>query len=149
MGKNTLLIALAIIVLVGVGIALSYGFKQGSPAYGTPTPTAVATATSTPTGLHDGQPATASATADTSTSKQVTISNFAFAPNSITVKKGTKVTWMNQDSTAHTITGTNGGPDSAAFGSGASYSFTFNTVGTFPYHCSIHSSMTGTVIVTE
>lgn len=145
MGKNTLLIALAIVVLLGVGVALSYGFKQGTPTYGTPTPTA----TVTPTGLHDGEPATAAATADTATTKQVTISNFAFAPASITVKKGTKVTWTNQDSTAHTVTGTNGGPDSAPFGSGASYSYTFTTVGTFPYHCTIHSSMTGTVIVTE
>jgi plastocyanin len=81
----------------------------------------------------------------------VTIQNFAFSPASITVKKGTSVTWTNKDSTTHTVTETDSqtGPDSGDLASGKSYSFTFNTVGTFQYHCSIHTDMTGTVTVTE
>lgn len=82
---------------------------------------------------------------------QVTISNFAFKPANITVKKGTKVTWTNQDSTAHTVTETDGkaGPNSTALSNGQSYSFTYAQAGTFSYHCSIHPEMTGSVTVTD
>jgi plastocyanin len=77
----------------------------------------------------------------------VTISNFAFAPTTITVHKGTTVTWTNEDSVAHTVTGDNGGPSSGDLGQGVTYSYTFNTVGSFPYHCAIHTYMKGTVVV--
>jgi plastocyanin len=81
----------------------------------------------------------------------VTIKDLAFSPQNITVKKGTKVTWTNQDSTSHTVTETDGknGPSSSTLSNGQSYSFTFNETGTFAYHCSIHNEMTGTVVVTE
>lgn len=81
----------------------------------------------------------------------VTISNFAFSPASISVKKGTTVTWTNKDAVAHTVTETDGqdGPKSDSLGQGQTYSFTYNTVGTFKYHCSIHPNMTGTVTVIE
>lgn len=82
---------------------------------------------------------------------KVTITNFAFSPASITVKKGTTVTWTNQDSTAHTVTENDGktGPNSGTLENGKSYSFTYDSVGTFSYHCTFHSSMTGNVVVTE
>lgn len=81
----------------------------------------------------------------------VTIQGFAFSPADVTVKKGTTVTWTNQDSATHTVTETDGmtGPDSGDLANGKSYSFTYDTVGTFKYHCAIHPSMTGTVTVTE
>jgi len=79
------------------------------------------------------------------------IKDFAFNPASLTVKKSTSVTWTNQDSSNHTVTETDGqtGPGSGSLGQGQTYSFTFNTAGTFHYKCSIHPSMTGTVTVTE
>ncbi len=79
---------------------------------------------------------------------EVSIHNFSFNPATITVKRGTAVTWKNNDSTGHTITadGTNG-PASGVVDPGTTYSFTFDTAGTFTYHCSIHPSMRGTVIV--
>lgn len=81
---------------------------------------------------------------------KVTIADMAFAPAKITVKKGTTVTWTNQDSVAHNVITTGGqGPKSKNLEKGASYSFTFDTVGTFDYECTIHPSMTGTVTVTE
>lgn len=82
---------------------------------------------------------------------QVTIQNFAFSPADITVKKGTKVTWTNQDSTQHTVTENDGknGPSAPPLDNGKSYSFTFNETGSFHYHCSIHPEMTGTVTVTD
>ena len=77
--------------------------------------------------------------------KGVSIAGFAFNPQTITVKAGDTVTWTNNDSATHTATGA--GFDTGQLGGGASGSVTFSTAGTFAYHCSIHSSMTGTVIV--
>lgn len=81
----------------------------------------------------------------------VTIENFAFSPANITVKKGTAVTWVNKDSTPHTVTENDGqtGPDSGTMAKDGSYTFTFNTVGKFQYHCTFHPNMVGTVTVTE
>jgi plastocyanin len=78
----------------------------------------------------------------------VNIQNFAFSQPSITVKQGETVTWVNKDSAPHTITGGNGGPNSQNLATDATYSFTFNTVGTFNYHCSLHPAMKGAVTVT-
>lgn len=80
----------------------------------------------------------------------VTIKDMAFSPANITVKKGTTVTWTNQDSTSHTVTETDGktGPNSQPLDQGQSFTFTYNQTGTFNYHCSIHSEMTGSVTVT-
>ena len=92
-----------------------------------------------------------STTTNTSTgdsTNTVTISNMTFSPASLTVKVGTTVTWVNNDGFTHTVTGDNGGPNGQVAG-GSSYSFTFNTAGSFPYHCSIHAGMNGTVTVTQ
>ncbi len=80
----------------------------------------------------------------------VAIKNFAFAPASLVVKAGTKVTWTNQDSDAHTVTSQNGGGplSSAALSTGQSFSYTFTKPGTYSYLCTIHPFMTATVTVT-
>jgi hypothetical protein len=64
----------------------------------------------------------------------------------IIVKAGTTVTWVNNDDTAHTTTSNNGLWNSGVMAVGASFSFTFSTAGTYPYHCNIHP-MTGTIEV--
>ncbi len=81
----------------------------------------------------------------------VEIQNFAFSPPNITVKKGTTVTWTNNDSTGHTVTETDGqnGPKSDILAPGKTFVFTFDTAGSYKYHCSIHTDMTGTVTVTN
>jgi plastocyanin len=94
--------------------------------------------------------APASPTATPGGGTTITMKNFAFDPSSVTVKTGTMVTWVNQDAASHAIASDNS--SSVAFSSdplptGASYNFTFATPGTFTYHCSIHPSMTGTIIV--
>lgn len=98
-------------------------------------------------------PSTGSHGSDTtaSTTNSVTIENFAFSPASITIKKGTAVTWANKDSATHTVTESDSqaGPNSGDVAPGSTYSFTFKSAGTFHYHCAIHPSMTGTVTVTE
>jgi len=85
----------------------------------------------------------------------VTIQNFAFDPASVTVPKGTTVTWTNQDSAPHTIA-SDATPlfsmgalfTSNQLGQGQTFSFTFNNEGTYLYHCGIHPFMKGTVTVT-
>lgn len=81
----------------------------------------------------------------------VKIEGFEFSPSKITVKKGTKVTWTNKDTVAHTVTQTDdkSSLNSPQLQTGKSYSFTFDTVGTFSYYCSLHPHMTGSVEVTE
>jgi len=80
----------------------------------------------------------------------VAIRNFAFAPAALTVPAGTKVTWTNQDTDAHTVTSDgSGGPlNSKALATGDTFSFTFTKAGTYKYLCTIHPFMTATVTVT-
>jgi plastocyanin len=80
---------------------------------------------------------------------EVKIEGFAFSPSQITVKAGTTITWTNLDSAGHTVVSDTGVFESANLAQGDTFSFTFNTAGTFPYHCGVHASMKGTVIVTQ
>ncbi len=79
----------------------------------------------------------------------ITIQNFAFSPASVTIPKGTTVTWINEDSVNHQIVDDAGTVfSSESLPKGAVYSFKFDNSGSYPYHCSIHPSMKGVVIVT-
>jgi plastocyanin len=77
----------------------------------------------------------------------VSIAGMAFSPASITTTTGTTVTWTNNDNMAHTVTANDNSFDSGSISAGGTFSKTFSTVGSFAYHCSIHPSMTGTVVV--
>jgi plastocyanin len=79
----------------------------------------------------------------------VTIANFAFSPTPLTVAPGTKVTWTNTDDEPHTVVSADGGKTfkSAALDTDDKFSFTFSKSGTYKYFCSIHSYMSGTIIV--
>lgn len=75
----------------------------------------------------------------------ITIQNFAFNPGNITVKVGTRVTWINQDSATHRIkSDTFNSPD---LNQGDKFEFTFNNQGSFDYICGIHPSMNGKIVV--
>lgn len=81
----------------------------------------------------------------------VDIQGFSFKTPSLEVTKGTKVTWTNKDTTGHTVTSGKPGAKDGKFdmpvpASGTS-TFTFADAGTYAYFCSIHTSMTATVIV--
>ncbi len=78
----------------------------------------------------------------------VSISGFAFSPPSISVPAGTTVRWTNNHSVNHTSTADGGLWNSGTLTPGQQFSFTFNTPGTYPYHCAIHLEMVGTVTVT-
>ncbi len=81
----------------------------------------------------------------------VNIMNFSFQPTPLIIPIGTTVVWTNQDSVPHTVTSDTGVWDSGIgtpLQKGASFKFTFNQVGTFPYHCMIHPNMHGMIVVT-
>jgi plastocyanin len=94
--------------------------------------------------------ATTAPQASTMGGTSITIKNFAFDPTPLTVKTGTVVTWVNQDGAPHIVVSDTGSPtafSSDSLSTGASYKFTFTQPGTYTYHCSIHPSMKGTIIV--
>jgi plastocyanin len=78
----------------------------------------------------------------------INIANFAFDPPTLSIPAGTTVTWTNQDSAPHTATDTGGAFQSGKLDQGQSYSFTFDTPGTYNYHCEYHANMTATITVT-
>ena len=141
-GPLVVVIIIAIVAIVGISLA-----NHNKSATNTATNNAAANSSANPA------PQSSSGSANSTTpaaADKVSITNFAFSPDHITVKKGTTVTWTNNDSTAHRVVGDSGSnPSGLPVDPGKSVSFTFNSAGTFTYHCSIHSSMHGTVTVTE
>jgi plastocyanin len=73
--------------------------------------------------------------------------NFAYQMAHIQVRTGTTVTWTNQDSAPHSVTFKNGMKDSGLLYQGQSFSYTFNTPGTYQYYCTVHPNMVATVTV--
>jgi plastocyanin len=77
----------------------------------------------------------------------VSIVNMSFSPANLNVSAGTTVTWTNNDAMTHTVTSDGGLFDSGNVGAGKTYSRIFSSTGTFPYHCTIHPGMLGTITV--
>ena len=78
----------------------------------------------------------------------VSIDNFSFGPQMLTVKAGTTVTWTNRDDIPHGIASSNNAfKKSGALDTDESYSFTFTTPGTYQYFCYLHPHMVGSIVV--
>jgi len=78
----------------------------------------------------------------------VSIQNFSFQPQGVTINVGETVTWTMKDmGTQHTVTANDNSFSSSNLSTGNTYAHTFGQAGTFSYHCNIHPSMTGTVTV--
>lgn len=91
---------------------------------------------------------TTTKTSDVVTGKTITIKDFKYAPNSLTVKAGEKVTVVNSDSAGHSVTADDGSFDSGIVTNGTPGSFTAPTKpGTYAFHCTPHPSITGTLVV--
>jgi plastocyanin len=88
-------------------------------------------------------PAAAARAAET----EVKIDNFTFAPQRITVKAGTTVTWINEDDIPHTVASSSKLFKSKVLDTDDKYSFTFTTPGSYEYFCSLHPHMTATIVV--
>ncbi len=82
-----------------------------------------------------------------STNSVVNIDNFSFTPQTLTVRAGTKVTWVNKDDVPHTVTSDDKKFKSRALDTDEVFSYTFSTPGTNSYYCSVHPHMTGKIIV--
>ncbi|MGI8485727.1 MAG: cupredoxin domain-containing protein, partial [Thermomicrobiales bacterium] len=93
-----------------------------------------------------GSPA-ASTGASTSDALQVSIKQFAFTPNSITVPAGGSVTWTNNEVIPHTVTADDGSFSSDNLSKGDTFTQTFETAGTITYHCELHMNMKAEVVV--
>ena len=78
---------------------------------------------------------------------EVKIDNFTFAPQSLTIKAGTTVTWTNEDDIPHTVVATAKAFKSKVLDTDDKFSFTFTTAGSYEYFCSLHPHMTGTIVV--
>ena len=133
MNKSILIIIIVLIIGIG-GYFLFYGSRQNPPPSFNPPPAP-----------QNQQPPTE----DT-----VIIKNSAFNPSTLTVKAGTTVTWVNEDSTTHQIISDSEpaenylpGLFSLEMTEGQNCKYTFKKVGTFGYHCNIHPEMKGTIVV--
>jgi len=88
--------------------------------------------------------------ADDTTTKQnrIEIKDFAFNPQTITVKSGAKVTWINRDEEPHTIVSVEKQfKKSTALDTDQEFTITAGTPGTYNYFCSVHPKMTGIIII--
>lgn len=146
MNKKVLgLIVTVVVVLAIGGLLLVSGGDDNQSA----TPSNQSSTESSETHSDGGASQDEAGVAETET---VNIQDSAYSPANIRVKKGATVTWTNQDSIQHDIM-----PDeesdnfkaSELLSQGESYSFTFNEVGTYTYHCTPHPFMKGSVEVVE
>ena len=89
----------------------------------------------------------------------VGIQDFSFSQSPVTIAAGAAVRWTNSGPSAHTVTSNTGVWNSGSIsppsgggayggGSGGTYQRTFNTAGTYAYHCAFHPQMQGTITVT-
>jgi plastocyanin len=87
---------------------------------------------------------------DSSSNKQnkIEIKDFAFNPQTITVKAGEKVTWINRDEEPHTVVSVEKQfKKSTALDTDQEFTITAGAPGTYTYFCSVHPKMTGTIVV--
>ena len=141
---NKVLIAIVLVVVLGVGGWVIYDDNKSNnnSLYGN-------SGTASSNKSNTNSPASNSNQSVASTGA-ITIKNMMFTPSQISIQKGGTVTWTNDDSTTHRVIddlSNVGGPASGDIQPGSTYSFTFNKTGSFQYHCSIHPSMRGTIVV--
>ncbi len=87
---------------------------------------------------------------DSTTSKQnkIEIKDFAFNPQTITVKSGEKIIWINRDEEPHTIVSVEKQfKKSSALDTDQEFTITAGLPGTYTYYCSVHPKMTGIIVV--
>lgn len=88
----------------------------------------------------------------------LTIQNYSYTPSVIAIQVGTKVNWTNKGPASHSVTSDSTGFDSGALApptgngyggmtTGGLFQVTFNTPGTYTYHCMFHAQMHGTITV--
>jgi plastocyanin len=81
------------------------------------------------------------------TSQSVIIQNFSFVPQTATINVGESITWHNNDGLNHTATADGGAFDTGVIPASGTKTVSFSVAGTYAYHCSIHLTMKGTIVV--
>jgi plastocyanin len=106
--------------------------------------------TSTPAAQPSAAAAEPTAGATKSGVVDVTMKNIKFVPETITVKVGQKIHWVNTDTPPHTVTARSGAKfDSGNMNPGATFDYTPTKAGTIQYFCEIHQGQVGTINVTK
>lgn len=90
---------------------------------------------------------TTAAATPTATPAVVTIKDFAFNPNALSVPVGGQVTFKNLDTASHTASDAAGSFDSGNLDTGQSWTYTFTKAGTYKIICKYHPSMKGVIVV--
>src|SRR5262249_14456703 len=93
-------------------------------------------------------PAPGFATAASTEEATVTIDNFTFSPAILTIKPGTKVTFVNHDDIPHLIVDVAGKFRSKVLDTDDSFSMTFATAGDVTYFCGLHPHMKAKIVIT-
>ena len=82
------------------------------------------------------------------TQNKIEIKDFAFNPQTLTVKSGEKITWINRDEEPHTVVSVEKQfKKSTALDTDQEFTITVGAPGTYDYFCSVHPKMTGTIVV--
>lgn len=150
MNKKVIGASIGIVAAAFIAVILVMALRQSSPQSSSTTGGTTQSGTSSAPASSFGESSADPTVRSGETS--LAIRNFAFVPSEITVKKGTKVTWTNEDDAGHTVTADKEGantPQSTLLDKGESYSFTFDTVGEFTYYCIPHPYMKAKVTVVE
>ena len=77
----------------------------------------------------------------------VVVAGMKFSPETLAVKRGDTVIWVNKDFFPHTATARDGSFDSKEFGTNITWTYVADKAGTFPYICLLHPTMKATLIV--
>jgi plastocyanin len=81
---------------------------------------------------------------------KIEIKDFAFNPQTITVKSGEKITWINRDGEPHTVVSVGKKfQRSSGLDTDQEFSIIAGAPGTYEYFCSVHPKMTGTIVITK
>lgn len=137
MKKQALILVVVVAIVV---IAAIFLFSNKSTPPGDNSNNNSGDQNNNPSGNPSGNP--------TGSTYNVLIQGFAFNPDTITIKVGDSVKWMNTETAKHTVTSDLGGElNSQELSKGQTYSHTFTKAGEYTYHCTFHTSMTAKVIV--
>jgi len=149
------IIALSLVLVIGAsgcGSTPSYNYGNTAPSapstaaapVAPPVASAPVTLASTPSNVASPviPPAVGAVSVQT-----IDMTSYTFIPDKVTIKVGDTITWINDDSVGHKIQSDTGLFSSPTMIRGEKYERTFLVAGSYPYHCAIHPSMVGTVIV--
>jgi plastocyanin len=148
-------IGIAVLATVFCALTATTGVEEvfafGAPARAGTIPEPAAAQGKTQATAQVTTQATTQATAQTAAPAgnvvEVKVDNFSFSPQAITIKPGTTVIWTNRDDIPHTVVSDDKVFKSRVLDTDEKFSYTFDKAGKFPYFCSVHPKMTGTVIV--